>query len=118
MKPMVLYVPTNPGFPFVEFMCKTADGKELVVFQVRRQRGATKTFKWSSVNNFLEKVSAADKDGVLDLVRLVHIPMPSYADEAEMKPEDAVANLPPRVGTMSKYEVWKLPVTYDNTFDT
>ena len=78
----------------------------------------TKTFKLSSVNNFLEKISAADKDGVLDLVRLVHIPMPSYADKAEMKPEDAVENLPPRVGTMSKYEVWKLPVTYDNTFDT
>jgi hypothetical protein len=112
MEEMVLYVPENPMYPFIEFMYK-AEGK-LVVFQVSRQTKNSKLFNWTAVNVFLKTISIQDARP-LDGVRLIFIPLPSNADTANLKASESVVN--PDSETLKEYEVWKVPSSYDSMFD-
>ena len=108
MEEMVLYVPENPNYGFIEFMYK-AEGK-LVVVQVTRQTTNPKYFKWTTVNDFLQKICIPDARP-LDRVRLIFIPLPSNADTAYMKPKPGSVRTPDS-GTLKEYEVWKVPSSY------
>ena len=112
MRPMVLYVSSNPTFPLVEYMYKTEQG-ELVMFQVTRNKSEKKIVKGSALEQLLGKIKLPiDK---VSLLRLVLIPLPSLAQNArfEVAKEDKILM---NAALENGYEVWHIPRDYLSYF--
>ena len=112
MRPLVLYVSSNPTFPLVEYMYKTEQG-ELVMFQVTRNKSAKKIVKGSALEQLLGKIKfPVDK---VSLLRLVLIPLPSLAQNArfEVAEEDKILM---NAALENGYEVWHIPRDYLSYF--
>ena len=112
MRPMVLYVSSNPTFPLVEYMYKTEQG-ELVMFQVTRNKSEKKIVKGSALEQLLGNIKLPiDK---VSLLRLVLIPLPSLAQNArfEVAKENKILMT---AALENGYEVWHIPRDYLSYF--
>ena len=112
MRPLVLYVSSNPTFPLVEYMYKTEQG-ELVMFHVTRNKSAKMIIKGSTLEQLLGKIKLpVDK---VSLLRLVLIPLPSLAQNArfEVAEEDKILM---NAALENGYEVWHIPSDYLSYF--
>jgi hypothetical protein len=125
MKQMVLYMPLNPSFPFVDSVYKTEEG-ELVAFQVTRSKSATKKFKWSALKKFVDKIEFPVCKAIH--LWLVLVPLPSLAEIAKMKAAKEATKMEAEDDLLDdknasyyqkmleRYEVWELPENYSNGF--
>ena len=112
MRPLVLYVSSNPTFPFVEYMYKTEQG-ELVMFQVTRSKSEKKIIKGSALEQLLGKIKLpVDK---VSLLRLVLIPLPSLAQNARFEVAEE-GKILMNAALENGYEVWHIPRDYLSYF--
>ena len=113
MRPLVLYVSSNPTFPLAEYMYKTEQG-ELVMFQVTRNKSPKKIIKGSALKQLLDKIKLpVDK---VSLLRLVLIPLPSLAQSARFEVAEDDKKILMNAALENGYEVWHIPTDYSSDF--